>query len=141
MNNYLLTQLNQNQSKTLNKNQQNSLEMIFDQPKYQSNNLNFLENKGNELDRMMNLINFLSKFNIEIKELDQVQEVFNIFQNLEKINCNFLQKEINCIEKEDKISNIEISSDQISQEKENINSCIQIPRGNSNIYYDHESNL
>jgi hypothetical protein len=54
------------------------------------NDLSFLENKENELDRLINFVKFLSSFNIQINDLNKVQEILILSKNLAKIYnlCN-----------------------------------------------------
>lgn len=61
------------------------------QNNFQINNLNFLENRQNELSRLVNFISVLISLNIQIKDLDHVKEILNFFQNLSKIDNNNLE--------------------------------------------------
>jgi hypothetical protein len=49
-------------------------------------NLSFLENKQNDLNRLISFVGVLSSLNIQIKDLKQIHEILSFFQNVAKIN-------------------------------------------------------
>ena len=75
---------------------------LLSQNNFSINNLNFLENRQNELSRLINFIGVLIDLNVQLKDLDHVKEILTFFQNLSKINNSNIEHllENNIINKE-----------------------------------------